>query len=106
MSSRRLPVLLSPRAEEDFGAILLYGVNTWGEDQADAYEDAIDRALDRLGRFPRMGRARDEIFPGCRSLPVEQHAIYYHADRRMVTIDRILHAKMDATGQVVRSESP
>jgi toxin ParE1/3/4 len=93
-SSRRLR--LSVRAQDDLRAVLQYTESVWGKRQRDAYAEAIDAALRELAAFPALGRTRDELFPGCRSFRVEQHVVYYHESGRALTIDRILHAKMDA----------
>jgi toxin ParE1/3/4 len=95
MSSPDLPVILSPRANEDFADILLYGLRNWGDAQTAAYEAALDRALEHLGADPRIGRDRPDLAPGYRSLPVEQHVIYYHLDETAITVIGILHAKMN-----------
>lgn len=100
MSSHRLPVIVSSRAQADYEDILAYSERTWGEDQALAYEAAIDRALDDVGSFPQIGRARDDLSPGYRSFPVEQHVIYYSVADIAVTIIRILHAKMNPIGRL------
>lgn len=95
MSSRRLPVVLSPEARDNFEDIVRYTRRTWGDGQAARYAEALNNALDNLGRFPLMGRARDDVFPGCRIQPVEQHVILYETDDIEVRVARILHAKMD-----------
>jgi toxin ParE1/3/4 len=98
MSSRKLPVIVSPRAQADYEDILAYGLPTRGEEQALAYEAAIDGALDDLGAFPQIGRARDELSPGYRSYPVEQHVIYYRVSEAAVTVIGIQHSKMSPVG--------
>lgn len=77
---RRLPVVLSPKAKDDQQSILLHGITTWGEAQAAAYEAALDRALEHLGTYPDIGRRRDDLAPGMRGLPVEQHLILYRVE--------------------------
>ena len=103
-SSRRLS--LSPAAEDDIRYILQHSVQAWGEPQRDAYAMALATALDELGTFPNLGRARDDVFPGCRSHPVVQHVVYYRIEARRVRVLRILHAKMSPKGRVEASESP
>ena len=93
-SSRRLR--LSTLARADLRGLLQHSVSTWGDRQQDAYAQAIDAAIREIASFPSLGRARDDLFPGCRSHAVRQHVIFYHADRRTVTIDRILRVRMDA----------
>lgn len=61
----------------------------------DKYAAAIDKALQLLVENPRLGRARGDLFPGCRSLLVEQHTIFYRVDEPTLSIARILHQRMD-----------
>ena len=72
--------------------------------QRDAYTEAMATAFNELGAFPSLGRARDEVFPGCRSHPVEQHVIDYRIETRRVRVLRILHAQMAAIGRVKGTE--
>lgn len=99
MSSRELPVILTPEARDDFESISLGGLLEWGLEQARSYEASINHALQQLGRFPELGRTREEFFPGGRSLPVGQHVIFYRIDTAAVVVIRLLHAKRDSTGQ-------
>lgn len=102
MSARRVDVQLSPSALRDFDDILLYTRRTWGAGQRARYRAAIERALDTLSRFPEAGRPRDDRFPGCRSLQVEQHVIYfYQSGPDEIEVIRILHQRQDA-GAAVR----
>src|SRR5687768_7263837 len=100
MSARRRAVRLTTDARADRDDILLYGLLSWGEAQMRDYESALDRAIQRLAVCPNLGRARDEVFPGCRSLVVEQHVIYYRADNDEIDISRILHQRQDVSGAV------
>ena len=100
MSSPSLPVIVSPRARVDFEEILLHSLITWGEEQAISDEATVDRVLGDLGRFPHLGRAQDEIAPSHRSYPVGEHIISYRLEENAVTIDRILHARMDPRGRL------
>lgn len=96
MSARRLPVNFSPEAWDDLEDIALYSELTWGAEQKDQYLAALDRALLRLGDFPQLGRARDDLHPGYRSLPIEQHIAIYTVLPTEVYVLRILHGRMDA----------
>ncbi len=61
-----------------------------------AYEAELAAAFTMLGEHPLIGRARDDLRPGCRSFPVGRHIIYYVARGQTVRIIRILHGRMDA----------
>ncbi len=95
MSARKRSVVLTRRAQEDYRQILQYSVQTWGEEQQIAYNAALVKALTIIGDNPSIGRARADLPPGYRALPVEQHVIIYHVTTRAVSVLRILHSRMD-----------
>jgi|GEM_PF-1808029 len=71
------------------------GYEQWGEGQADAYFDLISAAIDRLAEFPEMGRSREDVRAGYRSLAVRQHLVFYTFAGELVTVRRVLSAGMD-----------
>jgi toxin ParE1/3/4 len=100
MSARRRAIRLTPDARQDYDDLLLYSLLTWGEAQMREYEAAIERALRSLADYPRLGRARDDLFPDCRCLPVERHLIFSRATKDEIVVSRLLHARQDAAGAV------
>jgi toxin ParE1/3/4 len=92
-SSRKL--VYAENAQTDLRLVLAYSFATWGGEQGDDYAERFARATQRLLTHPELGRARDDLEPGLRALPVGYHVIFYQVDDRSVTIVRILHAKMD-----------
>jgi toxin ParE1/3/4 len=101
MSVRRPGVRLTDRAEQDVENIVLHSERTWGEEQSITYAAAIARALVLLRDHPQVGRQRDDLFPGCRGVQVEQHVIYYHQPRTTeIEVLRILHVRQDASASI------
>jgi toxin ParE1/3/4 len=88
-------VRLLPCAQRDYRTIIRYSLAVWGQRQSAAYRTRIANTLQELGAFPHLGRARDEIAPGLRSLTVADHVIYYRVDAEGVAMVRIAHAKLD-----------
>jgi toxin ParE1/3/4 len=66
---------------------------------ADAWVDRLDQALRRLAGQPRMGRARDELSPGLRSLPFGRYVIFYEPLDDGIDVVRVLHAARDVDAQ-------
>ncbi len=102
MSARNPALRLTRQARRDFDDILLATAQTWGQDQADAYEEAIDRAFQDLQAHPLQGRSRDDLAAGCCSRVVERHVIFYvyaEAESSIVVL-RILHQRQDAIRHV------
>jgi toxin ParE1/3/4 len=50
--------------------------------------------------YPLVGQARDNLFPGCRSVQAEQHVIYYYQSETEIVVVRILHGRQDASTAV------
>jgi toxin ParE1/3/4 len=98
MSARRLS--LQPRARSDLRSILLYTQTHWGADQRRRYRELLAERMDRLTSFSEMGELRDDLFPGCRALSIEQHIAYYRVAETEIIVVRVLHHRQDAIGRV------
>jgi toxin ParE1/3/4 len=54
---------------------------------------------------PRIGRKRDDLKPGMRSLTEGNYIIYYHLMQDGVKVLRVLHAAQDAQRAFVEQPS-
>jgi toxin ParE1/3/4 len=97
-SNRRLRLLDQARA--DVREILRFTARHWGSRQRARYSAQLHQAMNSLLDYPERGRTRDEYFPGCRGLPVEQHVVFYHLTDDEVIVVRVLHGNQDAAGKV------
>ena len=71
-----------------------------------AIEPRSTEAFMMLREHPHAGRPRDDLFPGCRSVQVEQHVIYYHQPNATeIVVRRILHHRQDASAAVQEPRS-
>ena len=95
MSAHKLPVALTPRALRDLRGIQLYSLQQWGTERADVYDEAIQSALRGLTEHLELGKARDDLRPGLRCLPVEQHLILYRITDQAISVQRVIHARQD-----------
>jgi toxin ParE1/3/4 len=68
-------------------------------DQADAWIDRLDETLQLLATQPKMGRARDELSPGLRSMPVGRYVIFYEPLHDGIDVVRVLHSARDVDAQ-------
>ncbi|HEY7029749.1 MAG TPA: type II toxin-antitoxin system RelE/ParE family toxin [Thermomicrobiales bacterium] len=96
MSAPSRSLVLTTEATADIANTLLYSANQWGMRQRDISAQRLSAAIDRLTRFPDLGRIRDDLPAGMHAHPVEQHVVYYRVDDQAVTIIRVLHGKMNA----------
>lgn len=90
-----LEVRLSEAAQSDLVDIWGETFRKWGPDQADAYLDDIDRALNGLIDNPRMGSDCSDLLMGARRLVTGRHVAFYEIDERAIFVIRVLHQSMD-----------
>ncbi|MDJ0683589.1 MAG: type II toxin-antitoxin system RelE/ParE family toxin [Alphaproteobacteria bacterium] len=88
-------VRLSPAAYADLKTIAAYTAKKWGADQRTRYLVKFDKIFIRLAEQPAMGRPRDALRPGYRSVSVGRHVVFYRILPDGVEVVRILHESMD-----------
>lgn len=82
-------------AVKDLEAIGLESRRQWGDERMRRYLTEMVDAFDSLAAAPGLGQACDEIFEGCRRLPVMSHVVFYEiAQDGVVEIVRVLHGRM------------
>ncbi|MBV61094.1 MAG: plasmid stabilization protein [Nevskiales bacterium] len=84
---------LSNSADQDFDSLYVYGVLTFGLEQADSYAAGMLEHFTRIAEQPRLYQAIDPIRPGMRRSVYGAHAIYYREDDDGVLIVRILRGQ-------------
>ena len=89
-----------PLAEEDLKNIWLYSFKNWGETQADYYMQQLDAGLHRLMDNPMLGRSRDGIRLGYRSIQINRHIAYYLIQNQRIVIVRVLHERMNPSEHI------
>src|SRR5215469_15611314 len=62
---------------------------------ADKFVAALTGGFSKLASMPLLGRPREELSPGLRSLPVGRYIIFYRPKEAGVDIARILHGARD-----------
>lgn len=95
MSEQKREIEISPDADNNLDQIEAY---LKGEASSDTAEKVIDQIIDRcedLADMPRVGRAREEIAPGVRSVTTGTYVIYYRIHVERVEILRVLHSSRD-----------
>ncbi|HGG59284.1 MAG TPA: type II toxin-antitoxin system RelE/ParE family toxin [Gammaproteobacteria bacterium] len=85
----------SRRACADIHNIWLYSFENWGEAQADKYFDQLMAGINELRRHPELGKPRDSLRKGYRSLQIQHHVVFYTVSSSIVSIKRVLHERMD-----------
>lgn len=77
----------------DLKGIWRYSFDEWDEAQADKYLAEIEAGIEKLRHNPKLGRPREEVRTGYRSLQVNQHIVYYVLTPSVIRIIRVLHAR-------------
>jgi toxin ParE1/3/4 len=81
---------LSKQADADFESIYLFGVMTFGLQQAEEYVAGLEARFERLAEHPLRYPSIDHVRPGYRASVYGSHTIYYRNDEGGVLIVRIL----------------
>ena len=92
---------LAPQARAELSSIWNHIVTESGN--VAAADGAIDGITERfyvLSQYPRMGRTRDDLRPGLRSLAVGQYVIVYAIEDEDVQILHVFHGRQDIEGQL------
>lgn len=89
------PLRIADAAQADLRDIKQYTEQTWGAGQARRYLDEFQARFDLLRERSRLGRPRDDLGTGLRSLPSGGHMIFYRDMDGRIEIVRVLHASMD-----------
>jgi toxin ParE1/3/4 len=90
-----LRIVNSSLADADLLEIWLYTAEEWNLSQADKYLDQLANTLKNLVDHPEMGKERDELRKGYRSLLVNHHIVFYRVIDDEIQIMRVLHESVD-----------
>ena len=86
-------VVWSPKAKQDLRNIWRYFVRVASPEVADKLLYEIAQAGKRAGERPLLGRSREEVMPGLRSLLVHPYTIFYRVSDAGVEVVRVLHER-------------
>ncbi len=83
-----------PQAEDDVLDIWSYIAEDSVVD-ADRWVDRLDERLMLWATQPTMGRVRDELSPGLRSLPFGRYVVFFLPLPDGIDVIRVLHSSRD-----------
>lgn len=87
-------ILKRPRAADDLIELWDY-IAEDSVTRADAFIDDVDAKFHLLVEQPMLGRSREELAPGLRSLPLGRYVIFYEVISDGIAIVRVLHGARD-----------
>ena len=102
MSARRLRIRFAKDAREDIRDILVFTEKRWGRQQRAVYRAALDEAFATIRANPQIGRSRDDLLIGVRTFVVREHTVLYTVDEDAITVLRVVHGRIDITGELLR----
>lgn len=88
-----MKVRLKRRAQADLLAIWLWGEDHWGSSRTRDFLEGLIEAIERLLRFPEMGRPRDVFAPGLRSVRHRDYVIFYILEPDGPVVVAVLHER-------------
>jgi toxin ParE1/3/4 len=90
--TRRL--IWAPAAEYDLIGIWHYYARVGSPGVADRLLGDIRQVANRMAQQPfLLGRARDDLRPGLRSVQSQPYLIFYRVDEKTVEVSRVLHGR-------------
>ena len=95
MAGDRCSLVWSKDAEDDLLSIWHYGVREWSATAAEEYERALWRTCHRLIENAHLGRPRDELIRGLRSILADPYVVFYRISPTSIEIVRVLHERED-----------
>jgi toxin ParE1/3/4 len=95
MAERKPPVLWSLEALGDVDRLWDYYAKLSGQTIADRVIREVAKAVAAIGDFPLVGRSRDEIRPGIRSLAASPHVVFYRLKGGLPEVVRVLDGRQD-----------
>jgi toxin ParE1/3/4 len=87
-------VIRTPAAGQDYRDILEY-LADHSEQAAERFAEEVADRIRLLSTQPRIGRPRDDLAPGVRSIVIGQYILFYRASDSEVVVLRILHGSRD-----------
>ena len=90
-----LTLNLTEKAEQDLNTIYAYSLKQWGQKQANNYFSQIEKTFYLLLDNPCLGKQRNDLKQGYRSVTIKKHLIFYTLTNNEINILRVLHARMD-----------
>jgi toxin ParE1/3/4 len=86
---------LSEEALQALEEIYLYGLQQYGEWQADLYQRQFEDSFQLLADFPYAGASCDEFGEGVRKFKSNKHYVFYQIYEDHVYIGQLLHTASD-----------
>ena len=88
-------LVYAKRAKTDLSDLRRDSTEQWGVERTRRYMADISRRARALRQTPLMGRAREEIGEGARSIVSGRHVIFYEVHPEIILVTAVVHGSMD-----------
>jgi toxin ParE1/3/4 len=96
-----MAVFVSPRVKSELDDIWLYvATESASIDVASQIIDSITEQFVRLSKHPQLGRRRDDLRLGLRSITVGSYIVIYRVEGSNVRILHVVHGRRDIKSAV------
>lgn len=68
---------ISPAAQQDIDDLYVFGIQSFGMKQADAYLAGLRESILTIAEHPMIGRERHDVRPPIRLISYEAHHLFY-----------------------------
>ncbi len=89
----------TPLAAQDVREVVDYLLEH-SEPAADRFTTELEAACRLLPSQPRMGRERDDLAPGVRSIVVGKYVVFFRATDETIQILRVIHRARNITPEM------
>lgn len=87
--------ILTPQAQRELLNLWRYIDQNSGEARANSVLRRINRKIEALAQHPGIGRSRDELAEGLRSLPANPYLIFYFPIEDGIEVVHVIHGRQD-----------
>ena len=88
-------VRITPTASRDIEGIMDYLAETVSIKAAEDFLERINAKFKTLVQFPGIGRRRDDLYVGLRSMPLEDYLIFYRLVPEGIEVTRVVGGYRD-----------
>ena len=95
---------ITPTASRDIESIMDYLAEKVSVETAEHFLEKIDAKFKLLVKFPQIGRRRDELYPGLRSVSLEDYLIFYRLVPEGIEVMRVVGGYRDLEALFVEND--
>ena len=88
-----MKIAIKARARADLLAVRAWSEHRWGAERTRDFLEGVVESIERLAEFPLMGRARNALLPGLRSVRYRGYVIFYALEEDRPVVIAVIHER-------------